>query len=443
MPFLGTKKRILLPYEIQLIELLGCSREEYEFFVEESQRKAGVRPAEYDLVPDIQNEFITAAMLINAAISLAIGVTLSVVSYLLMPKPKGGGSSRTLDSRTGQDRFAQTSGFDSLAELAQYGESISIIWTKYVEGGTNNSTGGVLVTPSMVWSRMFSLTSQQAYKLIYVVGETGISPPDLAGLYIGNAGLGALEPTSYAFWWNPSGRPTRSNILYGTQSGPTTGDPQQSGDLFATGVGPTGFCQALTPSNSTTFGVSNPVPNGTQYKLNYTIVPLGADAPGKDAIRRNRAKVCGFLITPEKTFFLNGGTGFGYFRRQGIVSGGGGGVGSTITYVISGNKLPAKGYFGGINDKKGGGELEDVNNTLDSECAATDDALQIGETVIINHSVWRVVNRSLAIWTIGQTQRITLRCIEVLNSSDIRSLGETNITTIAGKIGRASCRERV
>lgn len=452
MPFLGTKKRILLPYEIQLIELLGCSREEYEFFTQESQRRAGIRPAEYDHIPDIAAGpaiFVTAAVAASTGaaagltvlgtvlVNLAIGLTLSAISFLLTPKPKGaGGATRTLDSRTGQDRFAQTSGFDSLAELARYGESIPIIWTKYVEGDGINSTGGVLVTPSMVWSRMFSLASQQSYKLIYVVGEAGIAPPDLAGLYIGNTGLNALEPNSYTLWWNPSGRPTRSNLLYGTQSGPATGDPQETGDAFATGVGPTGFCQALTPSNSTTFGVSTPVPNGTQYRLNYTIIPIGSDSPGKDVLRRNRAKVCGFLITPEKTFFLNGGTGFGYFRRQGIISGGVGGVGSTVTYVISGNKLRAKGFFGGIDDKRGGGELGDVNNTLDSECAATDDILQLGETLIINHSVWRVVNRSLSIWTVGQTQRITLRCIEVLNSSDIRSLGEANITTIDGNVNQ-------
>jgi hypothetical protein len=430
VPFVGTRKRVLLPYEIQLIELLGCSREEYEFFVEESQRKAGIRPAEYDLVPDIRCDPITVSILV----SVAIGLVTSAVSYLLAPKPKSGGGSRTLESRTGQDRFAQTSGFDSLAELAEYGESVPIIWTKYVESETSSSTGGVLVTPRLVWSRMFSLTSQQAYKLIYVVGETGVSAPDLAGLYIGNTGLNTLEPVNYAFWWNPSGRPTRSNLLYGTQSGPATGDPQTTSDLFATGTGPSGFCQALTPSNSTVFGVSNPAPNGTQYKVNYAIVSVGVDAPGKKILKRNRAKICGFLQTATKIWYNNGGTGYGYFRRQGLTSSSGG-VGATVTYVISGNTLPPKNFFG-ENDGRGGGELDDVNNLLDSECAATDDMLQLGETVIINHSVWRVVNRSLPIWTIGQTQLITLRCIEVLNSSDIRSLTLEDVTTVAGNINQ-------
>jgi hypothetical protein len=450
VPFLGVKKRVLLPYEIQLIELLGCSREEYEFFVEESQRKAGARPAEYDCIPEIVAGPLvvpasaaavaagtagTLTALGSILVSVAIGIAVSAISFLLMPKPRGAGQTRTLGSTTGQDRFAQTSGFDSLAELAQYGESVPIIWTKYVSGGDDGvSTGGVLVTPKLVWSRMFSLVSQQAYKLLYVIGETGISPPDLAGVYTGNAGLDALEPSSYALWWSENGRPSRTNLLYGSQSGPATGDPQQSGDLFATNAGPTAFCQALTPSNNTAFGVSNPIPNGTQYKLNYTIVSKVKKAPRSDVIDRNRAKVCGFRDRGDGTAdYRNGGKGYGYFRRQGIV-GGGGGVGSTVTYVISGNKLLARGFFGGANDGAGGGELEDVNNTLDSECAASDDALQLGETVIINHSLWRVVDRSLPIWTIGETQRITLRCIEVLNDSAVRSIGENNITTNDGNV---------
>ena len=432
MPFLGVKKRVLLPYEIQLIDLLGCSREEYEFFVEESQRKAGARPAEYDVVPDIRNN----AVIVPILISLAVGLVTSAISYLLMPKPKAAaaGGTRTLESRTGQDRFAQTSGFDSLAELAQYGESVPIIWTKYVDGGVNGlSTGGVLVTPRLVWSRMFSLASQQAYKLLYVVGETGISPPDLAGVYAGNAGLDALEPSNYALWWKGNGRPARSNLLYGSQAGPLTGDAQQSGDLFATNAGPTAFCQALTPSNNTVFGVSNPIPNGTQYKLNYTIISSpAAQTTGRPTVALNRAKVFGFYDSGDgKPIYRNGGKGYGYFRRQGLVSAAGG-VGATVTYIISGNKLPATGFFGVPTDSAGGGALADVNNSLDSECAASDDALPLGENIIINHSVWRVVARSLPIWTPGQTQRITLRCIEVLNNSEVRSLGEAALTTSGG-----------
>jgi hypothetical protein len=49
----------LLPYERQLIEALGCSEDEYRFFVSEVQKRSRERPAEYAHIPDIQNEAFT------------------------------------------------------------------------------------------------------------------------------------------------------------------------------------------------------------------------------------------------------------------------------------------------------------------------------------------------------------------------------------------------
>ena len=53
----------------------------------------------------------------------------------------------------------------------------------------------MLVTPKLVWSRMFSHGTQQSAKLMFVVGETGhvdgigpdgIIEPDLEGIFLGN-----------------------------------------------------------------------------------------------------------------------------------------------------------------------------------------------------------------------------------------------------------------
>ena len=79
-----TRRRVLLPQEVELCNLLGLSEEEYWYFVDKTESYNGQRSEAYDLVPDIRADFITATWFIQ----LAIGVALTVVSYLMTPKPK-------------------------------------------------------------------------------------------------------------------------------------------------------------------------------------------------------------------------------------------------------------------------------------------------------------------------------------------------------------------
>ena len=107
-----------MPQEIQLCELLGCSKEEYWFFVDEIESKNGKRSEAYDLVPDIQNGFAA-----GWAAQLVIGLALTAVSMLLAPKPKqqkykAPPSLRTADA-SGPKRYSPQTGFDSVQELAE------------------------------------------------------------------------------------------------------------------------------------------------------------------------------------------------------------------------------------------------------------------------------------------------------------------------------------
>ena len=57
VPFDPTRKTLggaLLPYEKELIRILGCTEEEYRRHVVAVQLKSKQRPAEYELVPDVQ-----------------------------------------------------------------------------------------------------------------------------------------------------------------------------------------------------------------------------------------------------------------------------------------------------------------------------------------------------------------------------------------------------
>ena len=85
-------RRVLLPAEVELCETVGITQDEYWYFVELTQAFNGKRPKEYDEIPYVVNDFISAfisaAMAGNAAAQFALGIILTVVSVLLTPKPR-------------------------------------------------------------------------------------------------------------------------------------------------------------------------------------------------------------------------------------------------------------------------------------------------------------------------------------------------------------------
>ena len=65
-----------------------------------------------------------------------------------------------LGSVNAGNRFTQSRGFDTLNELADYGAPHSNHLRPLQRG--NQALGGMLVTPKLVWSRMFSHGTQQS-----------------------------------------------------------------------------------------------------------------------------------------------------------------------------------------------------------------------------------------------------------------------------------------
>ena len=162
----------LLPFEKQLCDSIGLSEEEYKQFRDEVIKKGRVRPAGYEHIPDIRADVTVLGVVLakggtlTAAGSIVVGVALTGAAYLLTPKPKSPKFNRRgLDSVNKAGRFNPTFGFDSAAELATYGEAIPIVFGKYEAPETVGSGGGILVSPRLVWSRMFSYGTQQAIKM--------------------------------------------------------------------------------------------------------------------------------------------------------------------------------------------------------------------------------------------------------------------------------------
>jgi len=448
----------LLPFERELVATLGCSEAEYRAFTVQALKRSQIRPAEYAHVPDVRCD-PTGGILTSFLISLAVGLVTSAISFLLMPKPKQPGqtSSRQLASVTGADRFSATSGFDTQAELANYGDPIPIIFGQYT-----GETGGILAAPNLVWSRAFSYGSQQGVKLLFVVGEQGlsdgISRPDLNGIFLGNTALDVIYAHNFAFYWkrntNTNGRIRAANLAYGTRGSASSGDTQTPDDIFLCqtkdGTEQTGFCQVYTPSASAQFGAYSAVPNGTDYRVNWRLIPIPniPDVVSKDEDPNNqklleRVKIAGDYDLPIQATRKGGGpselrqsgqrgTGRGYGRRMGITSLNGAAVtsgetnvrqvapGDTAIFTIAPGKLRENRYY--FTNKKGtfeGTTVDDINSEVTAGRRKADELLQLGETIMIGRTVWVVESRSLPEWKDNDVQTIELRCVEVFGAGGL------------------------
>ena len=443
----------LLPYERQLIATIGITEEEYRAFTAEVRRRGAVRPAEYSHIPDVQNEINTTALLVNLAISLV----LTGVSYLLTPKPKmpraQGGGVTDLGSITGANRFTPSRGFETLAELADYASPVPIIFGMY-----KNDIGGMLVTPKLIWSRMFSHGTSQRAKLMFVVGEQGVNDigidkPELEGIFLGNNALDAIFEDNFAFYWHKASfsgnfRIKGGDKQYGTRSSLDSGDPGVGGNDDAFGVeNPEGFepnelfCHAYSPSNSAAFGCYSPIANGTNFRVNYqlNLIAEDSDRPQKKVILMQRMKVVGESgaidgsspngknlrdrgIIPrnaekderEPIFDkFHDGTGRNYSPRMGIIEYNGTKnndtnntlfINKTFKTVISNVAKDDEIVFSIKNSRmsenfyqreEGGAPVDDINSTVVSLQEEADGAMQLGEHFMIGGSIWKVTRRKL------------------------------------------------
>mgnify|MGYP003148869267 CR=1 FL=1 len=300
----------LLPFEKHLIEILGCTEKEYRYFSSEVRKKGAMRPAGYEHIPDIQGnpQALIAAGIAEATatgitltatgkmflVQVGIAIAAAGVAYLLREKPteRKASEQKRLGDLNKAGRFSPTHGFESAVGLATYSSPIPVIFGRYRGSGDENG-GGILYTPSLVWSQLFSLGTHQAAKLMFVVGEqghesgTGIIEPDREGIFLGNNPLDVLFESTYAFYWkrntvkSDKTRIRLSNRFYGTQGSLLVGAPPDARtdrDLYEcvtrTKDNDTGFCSSFSPSNNQQFGFYAPIRNGSAIRLNWKHIPI-------------------------------------------------------------------------------------------------------------------------------------------------------------------------
>jgi hypothetical protein len=248
--------RNLLPYEHALIDALGISEEEYFIFRkaqrEYSDPKAGT-------ILDARNGLETGTV---ALILSIVGTLASVASALLAPRPEapeGPGSTRPRDRR-----FAPRYGFDSLQDLAQYGDPVNLVYTNKDSTDFANANGGVRVNTSLLWSAVYSHGNAQYIQMLAAIGASdieSISYPDTA---VGQTLVRLFTRSSAWVYFRNQGAIVKNDLKRGNSRDPFAKDIAGTSSIYTplvdTNDRAPGFSQAFSPSSASEFGITAPIP---------------------------------------------------------------------------------------------------------------------------------------------------------------------------------------
>ena len=426
-----------MPQEIQLCELLGCSKEEYWFFVDEIESKNGKRSEAYDLVPDIQNGFAA-----GWAAQLVIGLALTAVSMLLAPKPKqqkykAPPSLRTADA-SGPKRYSPQTGFDSVQELAELGDIIPLCFTRRFFRWGGGAYGGVRVNSKLLWSQMRSLGKSQQLKAIFLLssGELG-GRPDFAGYAIGDTLLENYTNSKLALYFkteNIYNSRWAGKILYeerytegGLMSEHTL--PSHLPSIYSdqdNAYVDTVFCGTRSPNTQTEFGLYDPLPNAMKFMLPYELVLKGKDASNTDDIDKKRSKLATRFPRYSGLWakYHNGAWDTTEGRKTVV-------KGNSVKYTL-GLQNPEDHYkdFGQWG-------VEDVKSSVNATREGADDSLSMGEQFMLGTALGTCTSitsggsDSNSLWSMGIGKAFVFEITEILfeeGAVDIRNYTHSGAT---------------
>ena len=388
-----TAPRVLLPSEIELIEALGLTEEDYWEFLRINYEYTGKRRAEYEVVPDVKNETAT----IIAVVSLVIGLASTAVSLLLAPKPRTPDQKerRAISSDDINDnrRFAPQAQFDSLQQLSNLGATIPLVYTRR---RTFNGVeyGGVRVNSTLLWSLMTTLGRGQQFRglMLFSHGEVE-GRPDFGGYAIGDLLLENYALGKLSLYFSPgtqaNNRITIGDVYTESESGLVVGN-----DPFAFKYGfetQQYFSGARTPSTQTVFGTYACMPNGNRFKVDYELLlkPRSQQGDVEDDIRAKQRKI--------RTTFPR----FAYIYGPGNITSKQVFKGDEVIYSIAPNEvLDPNNEFGDITDVQRG--VNDARFNIDSN-------LIVGDTYLIGTGYGICINKENSPWEVGKQVTATFK----------------------------------
>ena len=252
--------RRLLPYEHALIQTLGITEEEYFDFRKAQHQYKDIKEG---TVLDIRNgePFTTVALVLSI-----LGTIAQVAAALLAPRPEM--EDARSQNRPRDRRFAPRYGFDSIQDLAQYGDPLNLVYCDK----SANGNGGVRVNTSLLWSAVYSSSNTQYISMMAAVGASDIEEIDYLKTAIGQTlirlftGLedGTSEGSCAWLYFRNNGMPLYSDKKLGNSRDPFAQGVATSQTVFDPLLEPTvrsaGFSQAFSPSSASEFGVVAPIP---------------------------------------------------------------------------------------------------------------------------------------------------------------------------------------
>ena len=460
VPYRRSVEQPLLPYEKRLIAALGCSEQEYRQFAQEVERRYKERPEDYAHIPNVVA--LPDGGLTLLLINIAVSAIFTAAAILLAPKPKQPNqvTRRQLAGRTGKDIYAPSFGFDSLQELAEYGQTVPIAFTRrqgQVDPSDQNDdkgTGGLLISPQLVWSRMKSWGSYQIAEIVTIAGQGNMAKPELAGIFLGNNALDGIYEDYFDFYWNGGfevlgvgSRLRAYNLRYGNLA--IDGDRDNEGLSGADEVfyaparsgasAQPAFSGAFTPTSQTRFGVFTGVPNGTPFRPNWKVIsiPRAYEDKQQQQLKNQQKKFVDQYLMDVHEYGGKSedshsgavesgmpGTGTNYARRIGIVRHIRGGVVTTVTHGVRGFVEKKGGRHESWNNLKqevdclvgdeievliGKGrqtekpfsasgiddvDLSDIRSAIQAESAKYDAMFSRGSTWMVGRTTWKVTKRS-------------------------------------------------
>ncbi|CAB4148021.1 PKD domain containing protein [uncultured Caudovirales phage] len=242
--------RKLLPYEYDLIDALGITKEEYLDFV--AQQHTYEDPKQGTTL-DVQG-----GPLVTAIVLAVVGILFQVASILLAPKPKAFKQQQQQGTEQTRDQvLSPRLGFNGAQELAVYGDTVPLIYTNTA----HNSSGGVRIKTLLLWSAILSFGNNQFMRLMMTIGASRIVRIDPERTALGQFPAKDLVFGNVWQYYSPDGPTRYSHLVKGVGTDPTiTFGNDTTAKLNGLPGAVEGFSQAFSPTTANAIGVTGFIP---------------------------------------------------------------------------------------------------------------------------------------------------------------------------------------
>ena len=278
----------ILPWEKQLIDALGLTLEEYNWYANQVANHRPERDPAYDVVPEV------VCIPVVPLVMTVVGMGISFAASAMAPKPKlprqtdpaqqqqqeQRGADVTGASVTGSNRFTNVDGFTSVQPLARLGESMQLVFANRRFGYDGKKYGGVRVETKLLWSQLLSQGDGQELLAIFLAnGGELAAQPDFDGMGIGDSLLRGYQASKLAVYFR-NGGPLAKRIDINNRIVPPNVNaadllqPRNASDVFLAELKTNDNMQPIfsgvrIPSTMTVFGISEPLRNAQGFKLPY------------------------------------------------------------------------------------------------------------------------------------------------------------------------------